>query len=412
MTEPRISVIIVSRGRPETLSLCLSALGQQYHPGFEIVVVADAPGCAAARAHRLGSEIRIKGFETANISAARNLGLSNAGGDIIAFIDDDAFAEPTWLARLTAPLTDPSVAAVGGFTRGRNGISPQWQGRLIDTEAQHHPLEVSEAPWQVFDPAPGTAIRTEGANCAFRRNALAELGGFDTAYRFFLDDADLNMRISRAGLKTALVPMAQVVHVTAPSEQRDAQRMPRDLFEIGASAACFLGRYALDERRASALEAIRDDQRRKLLRHMVAGHCVPGDVARLLERFDAGAAKGRDRPSSANWVDTDQACFVPAPSIRPTRRHVVIGGWRTNARRLKDTALAEEERGAIVSLMIFSASARFHRVSYQAPGIWVQTGGVWGRSIRSKPLFQNNNLQDRIRIEQTRVEELRGIAET
>ena len=94
-----VSVVVVSRHRPAALSLCLTALTLQDHPGFEIVLVAD-PGSVGVRPDLPIKRVR---FDAANISAARNAGVMAAAGEVVAFIDDDAVAEPTWLSRLTAP---------------------------------------------------------------------------------------------------------------------------------------------------------------------------------------------------------------------------------------------------------------------------------------------------------------------
>ena len=65
-----VSVIVVSRGRPRELTLCLTALGQQlFHP-FEVVVVTDLAGIAAATAHPLGANLRHVALEDPNIDDA------------------------------------------------------------------------------------------------------------------------------------------------------------------------------------------------------------------------------------------------------------------------------------------------------------------------------------------------------
>ncbi|HMA47773.1 MAG TPA: glycosyltransferase family 2 protein, partial [Frankiaceae bacterium] len=61
------------------------------------------------------------------LSGARNTGVRRAGGEVVAFLDDDAVASRAWLARLAAPYRDPRVVGVGGaavphFVAGR----PVW----------------------------------------------------------------------------------------------------------------------------------------------------------------------------------------------------------------------------------------------------------------------------------------------
>ena len=86
-----VSVVIVSRDR------CILGVSQLYYPRFEVVVVADHASCTALRGLPQAAHVKIVEFGEANISAARNAGIANAAGDIIAFIDDDAVPEPTWL---------------------------------------------------------------------------------------------------------------------------------------------------------------------------------------------------------------------------------------------------------------------------------------------------------------------------
>ena len=101
MNNGAVSVIIVSRHRPAALLRCIVGLSQQDHTDFELIVVADSK--AAARVRDLNAPIKVIAFDTPNISAARNAGLAQAAGAIVAFIDDDAVPEPTWLTRLTSP---------------------------------------------------------------------------------------------------------------------------------------------------------------------------------------------------------------------------------------------------------------------------------------------------------------------
>ncbi|WP_157937576.1 glycosyltransferase family 2 protein, partial [Oceaniglobus roseus] len=235
----RVSVVVVSRGRPDALSRCLTGLAQLDHPAFEVIVVADEAGRRAAAAHPLAAQVKLLACGRPNISAARNIGIGAAAGDLVAFIDDDAVPEPSWLLHLAAPFADPDVAAAGGFVIGRNGISFQWRGRQVEDTGAALPLPFAGDAPVVPAPPPGGAIKTEGTNMALRREVLLALGGFDEAFAFYLDETDLNLRLARAGHRTALVPLAQVHHGFAPSERRRADRAPLSLFDIGASSAAF-----------------------------------------------------------------------------------------------------------------------------------------------------------------------------
>ena len=387
--------MVASRGRPAALSLCLTALEQlQYHP-YEIVVVADPVGCQAARAHPLGPNLKVEEFDEANLARARNIGIAASGGEIVAFIDDDAFAEPGWLAHLAGAFSLPGVAGAGGYVIGRNGLSLQWAARRVSAEGWHNPISVAGDTPFVPTSQDGTAVRTEGTNMAFRREALAALGGFDESFRYFLEETELNMRMARAGLSVAVVPQARVWHRQDASPRRGADRAPRDLFEIGASTTAFLQRHASAGGRAKAIEAHRRVERRRLLRHMVNGALLPGAVGELIKGFDAGASEGSDRPSKLAQNLEIKPMFRPVRDAPLVRRICQIWGWPWYARRLNTEVRNALAEGALVHLIRLSPTALYHRRTFADPGIWLQYGGLFGRSDRNTPLIRAVGLERR-----------------
>lgn len=385
---PSASVIVVSRGRPAALCRCLRSLLQQDYPNFEIVVVADAPGRFALAEAGFSRIIKQVAFEEANISAARNRGLAMAAGEYAAFIDDDSAAEPLWLGRLLAPFRDARVAASTGHVLGRNGLSLQWGAAWVDALGRRHPLEIDPDEYSLHEATTGAAVKTEGTNMAFRRALLAEMGGFDPAFRFYLDDTDLNMRQAQSGQITAYVPLAQVHHGFAEGPYRRADRVPRSLFEIGASIAVFLRKHAARPAHAPYLAEIRAEQRARLLRHMISGAIDPRDVGRLMATLEDGLAEGATRAlAPLARIAAPEAAFLPVQGTGP-RPGCVISGWWWQDRSLRRQARALVARGAIVSMLRLSPGAAFHHVRYHPDGYWEQSGGVLGRSLRSGPLVR------------------------
>ena len=105
------------------------------------------------------------------VSGARNTGVGESSGAVCAFLDDDAVAEPDWLATLVRAYAEPDTLGVGG------GIEPLWQqGRP--------PWFPEEFDWVVgcsYRGLPTSVASTRnliGANMSFRRHVLEELGGF------------------------------------------------------------------------------------------------------------------------------------------------------------------------------------------------------------------------------------------
>lgn len=138
------------------------------------------------------------------LGSARNTAAEIACGDVVAFLDDDASADPTWLERLIPPYDDPSVVAVGGaplpeFERSR----PQWFPFEFDWVfgCAYAGLPERQAP----------VLRLIGANMSVRRSALTEIGGFHSDNH---DDMDMCHRLKHHRPSDQLVyePMAQVQH--------------------------------------------------------------------------------------------------------------------------------------------------------------------------------------------------------
>lgn len=408
MTSQSVSVVVVSRGRPDELSLCLTAIYQLCYDNFELVIVADSGGLAAVRASEFAQKAKTIHFEEPNIALARNLGIAQAAGEIVAFIDDDAVPEPGWLHHLAAVFKDGDIAAAGGYVRGRNGISYQYTGHMVDALGASTPLLHSGDAPVVVEGSPKHALKTVGTNCAFRRDVFARLGGFNPAFAYYLDETELNIRLAKAGMQTAIVPLAQVHHHRAASEFRAASGMPHNLFQIGASAAVLLRIHAPDSDHDLPISRARLVQRDRLIGFMISGACEPKDVERLLSTFDAGVADGRARdisvavnikPSGAKFIKLREDGTVPA--------HRIVSGFRISRKSLRQKARACSPPGTVISLYIFSRTALYHRVRFHRRGFWEQSGGLFGRADRSEPVFKFMTLANRVEKEDRRVAAVR-----
>lgn len=307
-----LSVIIPTRGRPRHLARTLRALALQSLPGFEILLVGDAPEGLPRPAAARG--LRRLPCPAPNVSRARNIGAAAAEGEVLFFLDDDSLPEPDWLAALAAPFADPAAALAGGRVRSWNGLSDEAPPALVDGEARRRPLgDAGGAPpggasaegaasaegeegWIPIPQRPGLAFAALGAAHAVRAQDLHAVGGYDEALRYYLDETDLALRLAAAGRGAAYAPRAEAQHLRAGSEIRRSDRAPLSLFEIGASCAHFLRRHA-PERRDAALARMRAERRRAAIEAMHLGRIAPGAVSRLMEEFDAGALDGlRRRP--------------------------------------------------------------------------------------------------------------------
>ena len=398
MTAPSASVIVVSRARPDALARCLRAILQLRYPMMEVVIVADPAGLKAIESQK--DIVKTVSYDEPNISTARNLGIQAAAGEVVAFIDDDAVPEPSWLAELVKGFTRDDVGAVGGFTRGRNGISYQWTGQSLDENGVSFDLPALPADISVPEAPTGHVIRTHGTNMAFRRDVLATLGGFDPAFRFYLDEGDVHQRLARAGWKTALVPTAEDHHGFYAGPYRTASRLPISLYEPYRSHTLYIRKWGGD---LTVREALLAHDHARLSRHLIAGTCEPRDLPRLKKTAQDG------------WEDGLTAAFGTYPSFDPpppfrnipqTQRHgptSVLAGRIWAARSLRAQAADRAKSGETMTLFLFDPTARYHHVRYRTEGYWEQSGGLFGRANRTDPILRFFRFKPRLAAEIARI---------
>lgn len=381
----RVSVVVVSRHRPRELALCLTALTRQTHPDVEVVLVAD-PASAGIRPDLALKRVT---FDQPNISQARNLGLAQAAGQVVAFIDDDALAAPGWVARLSAPFADPRVIAATGFTRGPDGLAWQVRAERMTPSGRAMPLPLDQPA--LLGPEQGCPISTVGTNCAFRRDSLIEVGGFDPAFAFHLDESDVNMRLAArfpAGL-TAVVPAAEVIHGLAPGTTRAAKGVPHDLSAIGRSTVLFAARHGGDA--AWILQA----QRQRLLRLMVSGRIEPAAVRRVFATLRAGMAQagGVSAPLPV-WDMPPPPAFLPLHTDH--RDPMFLSGWHWQRRALRRQAAQAQAQGHQVLVLLLTPTVLPHRLVLTRHGWWEQHGGLWGRSQPGDSPVLRCRIRDRV----------------
>ncbi len=197
---PRVSVVVCSYNGGQTLKQCLRSLEQLDYPDYEVILVDDgSTDDTPAIAARFPS-VRTIRQKNMGLSAARNVGLAAATGEVVAYTDSDCFADPDWLGLLIRQLIKTNAAAVGGpnltpddgWLAGCVAAAPGQPTHVLisDEEAEHIP----------------------GCNMAFRTDVLRELGGFDPIYRKAGDDVDVCWRLIDGGHLISFAPGAFVWH--------------------------------------------------------------------------------------------------------------------------------------------------------------------------------------------------------
>lgn len=245
MSQPSFSIVINTLNRGPVLQKTLDSFRWlKYSGDFEVVVV-NGPSkdnseevIASWLPH-----IRAGRCDVANLSVSRNVGISMARGDIIAFIDDDAIPEPEWLEQLACAYHDPMVGAVGGLVYNHTGYDFQYKYCLVDRFGNADLSLPGPTPHLSF-PKSERFPHLLGCNSSFRRSALLEIGGFDEEYEYFLDETDVCLRIVDAGFIIAQLPHAYVHHKYAPSNIRGDNKVVRYRYPIIKNKIYFMLKHA------------------------------------------------------------------------------------------------------------------------------------------------------------------------
>ena len=126
---PRVSVVIACPGPSWMLDECLAALETQTYRNFEVIVLPDeaVEGKGEGEGEGKGEGEGVRMIPTGKVRPAekRNVGINAATGDVVAFIDDDAYPDARWLENAVKYFSEPSIGGVGG-----PGVTPPGDGFL------------------------------------------------------------------------------------------------------------------------------------------------------------------------------------------------------------------------------------------------------------------------------------------
>lgn len=217
------------------------------------------------------------------LPAARNLGLAQTRASIVVYLDDDVIIDAGCLDAHRAAFADPAVGGTVGSIRERTMV---WNAARTRNEVDRFGrVRVNLEGSLAVD------VRSlKGCNMALRREAMAQVGGFDEGYggTAFLEEADVSERLRRAGWRLRFVPEASVEHLSAPSggvRVGGADRTERWRFE---NTGRFVARHRGIGGTALAVPMMVAIAARRALEWR-----DPSAVARLLGRYGRGVLTTR-----------------------------------------------------------------------------------------------------------------------
>ena len=335
----RVSVVISTLDRAEGLRKTLDALRYQTHGALEVVVVNGPSTDHTPAVLAEFGDIKAESCPLPNLSMSRNIGIRAAAGEIVAFIDDDAIPEFSWIEDLIAGYTADDIAGVGGVVLDHTGADLQYRfsasnrlGDVVQSDTDEMNGWCTPGAWQF--------PYLQGTNASFRRSALAEIGLFDETFDYFLDETDVCCRLVDAGYRIRSIDGAAVHHKFLPSNVRNEHRAVRHWFPVMKNRLYFGLRHAsehcsqliiIDAARSFADAALADTEMHENLGHHPRGTYVKaiGDVGRgFVAGIVLGAERGQMRLGPSVLLPSEFRTFVTHhPRARRRRIFIVSSGY-------------------------------------------------------------------------------------
>ncbi|MDQ3699575.1 MAG: glycosyltransferase [Chloroflexota bacterium] len=241
MSGLKVSAVICTRDRPDFLAACLkTVLACPYRP--REVLVVDQSDDAQTAAIVAGWQARAPGLvyvrtSTRGLSAARNVAVARATGEVLAFTDDDCLVDADWIGALAAEfLASPQVGAVFGRALPLVEVPLVVRAASVRTDQVARLFRRPCSPWRVGN----------GSNMAFRATTLRVAGPFDEqlgpgAPLRAGEEADLIYRLLQQGIHLLFSPRPLVYH----RQWRSAAAQLALAHDYGVGIGAFCAKYLL-----------------------------------------------------------------------------------------------------------------------------------------------------------------------
>jgi GT2 family glycosyltransferase len=255
---PFASVIVATRNRPELLQRCLKALLALHYPHYEIIVVDNAPSTTATadlieQAYRHISQVHYVREDRRGLSHARNRGIQEARGEILAITDDDVVVDSNWLVALARGLqVSEKVVCVSGLVLPME-LETQAQGWF--EQYGGYSKGFTRRPFDMREHHPGTPLFPyaagqlgTGANIAFKAAYLRAVGGFDPALGAGTlarggEDLFIFFQVVTQGHTLVYEPAALLYH----PHHRDYADLCKQMYCYGMGLTAYLTKSVVDQ---------------------------------------------------------------------------------------------------------------------------------------------------------------------
>jgi len=374
----RLSVIIPTRARPAYLDVALGSLSAAVaDAGGELVVVDDGPDPDTAAVARRHGARYVSHDAHRGLNVARNTGLENARGDLLAFVDDDVRAPAGWVAAvLDGASRHPEADAFGGPL---HAVLEGSRLRLCGREGP--PVSFLD-----LGPVDRTVDVVWGANMALRPRALERAGWFDPRLSGPGDEEEWLARLRAAGGRIVYLAATGLEHRRAGADAR-LPALGRAAFARGRAARRFDARRGVAPPARTELRNVAGcawhTVRRACGNGIVLGAASLGRLCEALHPAPDERAPGWASGRSGELAGTRRAVAVitdlllDAELTLSTRRTALRRAARTEPPGTRDVLVLGIDRGGGGSLMP-AAIAELRRSRHRVQVI-VGPPGNWGK---------------------------------
>jgi len=255
---PDVTIVIPTRGRSDELVRCVKSVLEIDYPNFEVIVVDNndvAGGIDELLASVVSDErLRILHEPRRGVSPARNRGIDEARGEIIAATDDDVVVSRHWLRELVRPLQDDTIDCVtglvvaAGFQTPAQEMFEEFGGFSKGFAATRFDLDKNRGSHALYPFSPGAY--GSGNNLAYRKSAIVSIGCYDTRLGPGTpvrsgEDLDIFLKMLFSGRTIFYQPRAWVRH-----HHRDSfEELDRQVRDYGRGLSAVILKWGFSDRR-------------------------------------------------------------------------------------------------------------------------------------------------------------------
>lgn len=221
---PGVTVVVVTWNGAHLLPPCLDSLRRQT-VAHEVVVVDNASSDDTAEVLSGYPEARVVRLETnTGFAGGAQAGLDAVGTEYAALLNNDAVAEPDWLAALARELdADPSLAAATSLMLLAGNGRVNNAGGALTRQGVGYDRGYGARNGPPYDRAVDVAAFSGGA-ALVRVADIRAVGGFATRFFLYYEDTDLSWRLGRAGHRIRYVPDAIVHHEHSATADQSSEQ--------------------------------------------------------------------------------------------------------------------------------------------------------------------------------------------